>query len=95
MRNIIEFELDRSLMLELEEVAKIKMKQKSELAREALVDFIRRETSLADIRKLTAKKFSSGKLSFDEMVKLLGYDDARKIAFFTEIAEKSFKKGLG
>lgn len=46
------------------------------------------------IRKLTAKSITEGKLSFDELVDFLGYEDATKIAYYKNIADVSFVEGL-
>ncbi|MFZ3167133.1 MAG: hypothetical protein WA130_05915 [Candidatus Methanoperedens sp.] len=46
------------------------------------------------IRKLTAKSFTAGKLSFNELVDFLGYEDATKVAYYKNIAELSFAQGL-
>lgn len=47
-----------------------------------------------EIRKLAVKSFTVGKLSFDELVDFLGYEDATKIAYYKNIAELSFAHGL-
>jgi hypothetical protein len=47
-----------------------------------------------EIRKLAAKSFTLGKLSFDELVDFLGYEDAMKVAYYKNIAEVSFEQGL-
>lgn len=47
-----------------------------------------------EIRKLAAKSFTDGKLSFNELVDFLGYEDATEIADYKNIAEVSFVQGL-
>ena len=44
--------------------------------------------------KLAEKSFTVGKLSFDELVDYLCYEDATKIAYYKKIAEVSFVQGL-
>ena len=44
--------------------------------------------------KISAKKFAENKLSFEEVVNLLGYGEAKKIAFYVEFAKKSIIEGL-
>lgn len=73
---------------------KEKMETRSNIIREALINYVERETEMKEIRKMIAEKFAAGKISFEETVRLLGYEDAKKIAFFVEMAKKSFEKGL-
>jgi hypothetical protein len=47
-----------------------------------------------EIRKLAAKSFTVGKLSFNELVDSMGYEDAMKLAYYKYIAEVSFEQGL-
>ncbi len=49
---------------------------------------------MVNIKKIAVRKFSQGLLSFDEIVKIVGYEEARKIAFFVKVAKKSFEEGL-
>lgn len=71
-----------------------KIETRSNIIREALISYVQKEMALKEIKKAVAEKFASGKISFEETVRLLGYEDARKVAFFVEIAKKSFEKGL-
>jgi len=73
---------------------KEKMETMSNIVREALISYVQKETEMIEIRKLVAEKFAADKISFDEAVRILGYEEAKKIAFFVEIAKKSFEKGL-
>lgn len=57
------------------------------------VKYMKRKKELTEIKQVVAKKFAQGKLSFDEMVVVLGYDEAKKVAFFVDVAEKSFQEG--
>ncbi len=47
-----------------------------------------------EIWKLAAKRFTVGKLSFDELVDFLGYEEAKKVAYYKDIAEVSLAQGL-
>ncbi len=44
--------------------------------------------------KIAAKRYTEGKLSFDELVDILGYENAKKVAYYKDIAEASFAEGL-
>ncbi len=51
-----------------------------------------RKLELIEIKKLAAKRYTEGKLSFDELVDILGYEEAKKVAYYKEIAEESFEQ---
>ncbi len=76
------------------DLAKKKRETKSNLMRKALLSYIEKETELDEIKEIVAVKFVEGKISFDELVRILGFDEAKKVAFFADIAEKSFQEGI-
>ena len=71
-----------------------KIETRSNIIREALINYVEKETETKEIKKIIAEKFAAGNISFEETVRILGYEDAKKIAFFVETAKKSFEKGL-
>ncbi len=73
--------------------AKQKMETQSSVIRKATLQFIQREKESEEIKGIVARKFAERKISFDEMVRILGYEEAKKVAFFIEIMEKSFEEG--
>lgn len=78
----------------LSKIAKEKAKPKSEIIRRAIEDFINKEKGIEEIKRFIAQKFAEEKISFDDMVGLLGYKEAKKIAFYYEMAKESFELGL-
>jgi metal-responsive CopG/Arc/MetJ family transcriptional regulator len=74
--------------------AQQKMETKSDIIRKATLEYIQREDERNEIKEMVAKKFAEQKISFDEMVRILGYDEAKKVAFFIDIAEKSLREGI-
>lgn len=46
------------------------------------------------IKERAAKRYAEGKLSFNGLVVILGFEEAREIAYYTDVAEASFKLGL-
>ncbi|MEK6970235.1 MAG: hypothetical protein AABW68_00910 [archaeon] len=74
--------------------ARQKMETKSTVIRKATLDFIKRENERNEIKEVVSKKFVEGKISFDEMVRVLGYDDAKEVAFFIDVLEKSLHEGI-
>lgn|SRR3989338_2213523 len=78
----------------LEALERSKIETRSNIIREALIKYIEKETEMEEIKRTIAEKFASGLISFEETVRILGYEEARKVAFFTEMAKRSFEEGL-
>lgn len=49
---------------------------------------------MSEVKKQVAKRYTEGKLSFDELVEILGYEEAKKVSYYKNIAETSFVEGL-
>ncbi|MBD3155155.1 MAG: hypothetical protein GF368_00685 [Candidatus Aenigmarchaeota archaeon] len=86
--------IDPELKDKIETLERTKLETKSNIIREALIRYIQHETEIKEIKESLSKKFASGKISFEQMVQILGYEEARKVAFFVEVAKKSFEEGL-
>ncbi len=74
--------------------ARQKLETKSNVIRRATLEFIKRENERNEIKEVISQKFGEGKISFDEMVRILGYDDAKEVAFFIDVLEKSLQEGI-
>ncbi len=94
MSEVLTFREDKDTIKKLDELARWKMKPRSEIVRKAVRDYVTRKLELVEIQKLAAKRYTEGKLSFDELVDILGYEEAKKIAYYKDIAEASFAQGL-
>lgn len=94
MQKVITVRLEDGPREKIAEIARQKLESRSDIIREALMEYIRKETEMREIKKIVAKKFAEGKVSFEELVKVLGYEEAKRVAFFVDIAEKSFREGL-
>lgn len=94
MSGILTFREDEETIEKLDELARRKMRSRSEIVRGAVRDYVTRKLELIEIQKLTAKRYTEGKLSFDELVNILGYEEAKKVAYYKDIAETSFAQGL-
>jgi len=86
--------IDPELKGKMETLERIKLETKSNIIREALIRYIQHETEIKEVKENLSKKFSTGKISFEQMVQILGYEEARKVAFFVQVAKKSFEEGL-
>ena len=94
MTEVLTVREEKDMIKKIEEMARLRMETKSKIIRDAIRDYIGRKLELLEIQKLAAKRYTEDLLSFDELVELLGYEEARKVAFYKEIAEQSFVKGL-
>jgi len=94
MNEILTFREDKETIEKLNELAKRKMKSRSEIVREAVKEYVTHKLELIEIQKLAAKRYTEGKLSFDELVDILGYEEAKKVAYYKNISEISFAQGL-
>lgn len=86
--------IDPEWKKKVEKLAAEKRETKSDVIREALIDYIQRKEERKEIERSAAKKYASGKISFEELTRITGYEKARKIAFYVKIAERSFEEGL-
>ena len=90
-RRMLTVRIEAELEKKLEELAREKIERKSDIIREALEEFIKKETEMKEIKRIMAKKFAEGKISFEELIKILGYQEARKTAFYIDIAKEWYK----
>lgn len=88
------FRADPATARRVEELARRRLEKKSDILRKAVLEYLKKELGLKEIRRLAAKKYAEGEIVFEDLVKLLGYEQAKKVAFYVEVAEKSFQEGL-
>lgn len=86
--------VDHKWKEKVEKLASEEKITKSDVIRKALADYIQRKEERKEMEKTAAKKFAAEEISFEELSRILGYEKARKIAFYTKTAERSFKEGL-
>jgi predicted transcriptional regulator len=94
MSEILTFREDDETIKKIDVLSKRKLRSRSEIVRRAVRDYVTRKFELVEIQKLAAKRYTEGKLSFDELVDILGYEEAKKVAYYKDIAEVSFVQGL-
>ncbi len=86
--------IEPKLKEKIKMLERAKIETRSNIIREALINYIQKETETKEIKKMIAERFAADKISFEETVRFLGYEEAKKIAFFVEVAKRSFEKGL-
>lgn len=86
--------IDKELDKKLEKLAKERIERKSALVRKALTDYVEKEEEEDKLKDILSEKYVKNEISFEELVKVLGYEEAKKIAFFRDVAKESLVKGL-
>jgi len=94
MGEMITFREDDETIKKIDELARQKMRSRSEIVRIAVRDYVNRKLELIEIQKLAAKRYAEGKLSLEELVEILGFNEAKKVAHYKDLAESSFAQGL-
>jgi len=94
MSEMITFREDDETIKKIDELARQKMRSRSEIVRIAVRDYVNRKLELIEIQKLAAKRYAEGKLSLEELVEILGFNEAKKVAHYKDLAESSFAQGL-
>jgi predicted transcriptional regulator len=94
MSEMLTFREDDEIIKKIDELARQKMRSRSEIVRMAVRDYVNRKLELMEIQKLAAKRYAEGKLSLDELVEILGFQEAKKVAHYKDIAEVSFAQGM-
>ncbi len=86
--------IEPELRKKIEILGREKIETKSNIVREALMNYIQKEMEMKEIKKVVAEKFTLDKISFEELIRIVGYKEAKKIAFYVATAKKSFEEGL-
>lgn len=94
MSEMLTFREDDEIINKIDELARQKMRSRSEIVRMAVRDYVNRKLELIEIQKLAAKRYAQGKLSIDELVEIIGFNEAKKVAHYKDIAESSFAQGM-
>lgn len=94
MTEMLSFREDDETIKKIDELARRKMRSRSEIVRMAVRDYVNRKLELIEIQKLAAKRYAEGKLSLDELVDILGFNEAKKVAHYKDMAESSFAQGM-
>ena len=92
---VITFRVEPELDKRIEDLSRERSEPKSEIIREAILEFTQKEAELKEVKSFIAKRFAAGKISFEEMVRIIGYREARKVAAYVELAKQSIQSGLG
>lgn len=91
---VVTVRFDEKTRKEIQRFSRNTPDSQSDIIRKAVLQYVQKENEMDEIRKIVALKFAEGKISFDELVRVLGFEEAKKVAFFVDIAEKSLQEGV-
>ncbi|MEA3488691.1 MAG: ribbon-helix-helix protein, CopG family [Euryarchaeota archaeon] len=95
---VIDIGIEDDLLELLEKIAKIQHRTKSEVIRESISRYARSFLTMEEFKKLAIEKYSNGDMNFDELARIIGYEEAltfqvgsKTIKESIELADKLFK----
>lgn len=94
MEKIVEIELKESLLKELDNIAIRYGVTKERWIKEIIVKALRSEKARDKIMKIVSEEYMEGKIEFEDMVALIGIENAKKIRAVVEGAKRSFEEGV-
>jgi hypothetical protein len=91
MEKIVEIGLRESLLRDLENVAIRYGVTKERWIKEAIIKALRSEKARDKIMKIVSEEYMAGKIEFEDMIELIGVENAKKIRAVVEGAKRSFE----
>ena len=88
----VSMRVDSRLLKELDQIAKAEFKRRSDVVRDALVAYVKREMEIRKIKKMATKQFLEGKLGFDDFARIVGFDIAQQIRIGQETMKESIER---
>jgi len=86
---ILTIEIEPALLKDLDKVATLEAKERLEIVKEAIVRYIDGIIEMADLKQFAAEKYLNEQLSFDQLIRIVGYDYALEIQEGKRILEES------
>lgn len=88
----VSMRVDSRLIKELDQIAKAEFKRRSDVVRDALIAYVKREIEIRQIKKMATKQFLEGEFGFDEFSRIVGFDIAEQIKVGKETLEESIER---
>ncbi len=92
MEKIVEIGLGESLLRELNNIAMRYGVTKERWIKEMIVKALRSEKARDKIMKIVSEEYMEGKIEFDDMIQLIGIENAKKIRAVVEGAKRSVEE---
>ncbi|MFW6048498.1 MAG: ribbon-helix-helix domain-containing protein [Candidatus Natronoplasma sp.] len=87
----ISIRMDSRLLEEIDRIAHEKYKNRSDIIRDALVEYVEGELEEEEIKELVTRKFLEGKLEYRDFAKVVGIEKAKEIETAKEVLEESIE----
>ncbi|MEK6958395.1 MAG: CopG family transcriptional regulator [archaeon] len=92
--DVVTVRFDDKTKKQISKFLRQRLESQSEVIRKAVAQYVQKENELGEIKQVVAQKFAEGKISFDELVRIIGYEEAKKVAYLVDVTEKSLKEGI-
>ena len=97
----IDIGIEDKLLELIEKIAKIQHRSKSEVIRDSISRYAKSFLTMEELKKIAIEKYSNGDMNFDELARIIGYEEAltfhvssKTIKGSIELADKLFKQNF-
>ena len=87
----VSMRLDSRLLSKLDIIAKGEFKRRSDVIRDALIDYVKEQMEIQEIKELATKQFMDGIIEFDDFARIVGFRNATQIKTAKEILGESIE----
>ena len=87
----ISMRLNSDLLSKLDSIAKEDFKRRSDVIRDALVNYVKEQIEIREIKEMATKKFLDGDLGFDYLARIVGFRTASQIMTASEVLMESIE----
>ena len=87
----IQIGIEDKLLELVEKIAKIQHKSKSEVIRDSISRYAKSFLTMEELKKIAIEKYSNGDMNFDELVRVIGYEEALTFHVSSKTIKESIK----
>jgi len=88
----VSLRVDTRLLRKLDEIAHKKYKRRSDVFRDALVDYVEHEEEISELKQMATEQFLEGDISINELSKIVGMDLAQQFDIAKDTLEESINR---
>jgi predicted transcriptional regulator len=97
-QTVIDIGIEDELLKLIKKIAKIQHRSKSEVIKDSIYRYAKSFLTMEELKKIAIEKYSNGDMNFDELARVIGYEEAltfqvgsKTIKESIELADKLFK----
>ena len=97
-QTVIYIGIEDELLKLIKKIAKIQHRSKSEVIKDSIYRYAKSFLTMEELKKIAIEKYSNGDMNFDELARVIGYEEAltfqvgsKTIKESIELADKLFK----